>query len=391
MGAAPGEPAATGEVESGEVDLSLMDEVPAGHGGGELNTANEQRGQGGANPHGPTNPHGGGNPHSAGSVAPQFKTYFDLNLYSMPGGSAGGGVGLTFDNFHSFVMLDIIPTPDIQFSADVSTSPRFYELAYKLTPSVTARFGKIWVPFDDMNPHHIYGGRVNVSRLTNGDNFLPDIFTDLGVGIDWKAIETARISLEVKGYVLNGFRAAGADPLTPNSAYPAFGAQLPISPDNNKDKAIGGRAHLLISQTWGVGASYYTARWTDQETDPRRLTMLGADLQANFGRTTFRFGYAQMKVALPATAAAPQFLRGANYFELAHRLGEQRRWRVTARAGTQNLDDRAIDKNDRKIAGLQLAFRPNMIEFSLEFSRDLYKLTEKTNYNFTNLRVVAAF
>ncbi len=90
-----------------------------------------------------------------------FKVFFDLSLYSLTDYAK-----LTFANFHSFLFLDVIPNKDVQFSFDVSSSrgsPSFYELDWRVSPTTQIRIGKIRIPFDDLSPHSLFGGRTNVS------------------------------------------------------------------------------------------------------------------------------------------------------------------------------------------------------------------------------------
>ena len=112
-----------------------------------------------------------------------FKVFFDLALYSRPGVTP-----LSFGNFHSYVFLDILPRENIQFSFDLASargSPSFYELDWQIAPWVQLRAGKIWIPFDDMSPHNLFGGRINVSTLAppGGEPFLPSLWTDLGTDL----------------------------------------------------------------------------------------------------------------------------------------------------------------------------------------------------------------
>lgn len=346
-----------GKSDDGAVDLDALDSAPS---------------KGGKNP------------------LPILKVYFDLNLYSMPGGPSGGS-HFTFDTFHSFILLDIIPTPDIHFFADVNPTPKFYELDLNAGSDVTFRLGKITVPFDDMNPHNIFGGRTNVSRLTPDANLLPDLFTDLGVGVDWKAINNSSLEFLAQIYAVNGFRSGGTDPVTSSSTYPTFGPEISAVADNNKDKALGARGHVLLNGTLGIGASYYTGRWSNNDVLSKSLTMIGADAQFYLGGFSVRAGQVKMSVQLPSTATVPTFTRGANYVEIMQKIGAQNEWRFWLRGGTQNLDNRIVDKNDREILGGGIGFKPNLIEWSLEHSRDMKRTPDKTNYTFTNFRVIASF
>lgn len=328
---------------------------------------------------------------SAGAQ-PLLKVYFDLDFYSEPGGNAKSNAGFTFDNFHSFVFLDVIPTEDIHFSTDIEPTPKFYEIDWRFAKPLTLRLGKIWIPFDDLTPHSIYGGMTNVSRIIVGENFLPDLFTDLGAGITWAAVDSTDLSLQIDGYVVNGFQPGGKDPVTAGSLYPAFGS-LPTGPDNNRNKSFGGRAHTLIEHTLGLGVSYYTGRWTDQDQEDKKLSMIGADAQLYVTKTTaLRGGFATMDVKLPSTSSSPNYLRNGTYAEIAQKFGGADQWTMMVRGGTLNLDDRVVDQNDKQIGGVKLLWKPNVLEWSIEYAHDFKNVPNvQKAYNFTNLRVVASF
>ncbi|MGZ3650628.1 MAG: hypothetical protein ACXWSC_05520 [Bdellovibrionota bacterium] len=324
-----------------------------------------------------------------GNAQPLLKIFFDLNLYSMPGGTAQGS-GFTFDNFHSFVLLDVNPDPDISFSTIIETTPHFYELDYKLSQRLTMRMGKIWIPFDDLNPHNIFGGMTNVSRIYVGDPFLPDLFADLGIGLRMKFFDSSDFSLVGDAYVVNGFQSGGTDPVTAGSAYPNFGT-LPTGADNNREKSYGGRAHALIGNVFGLGGSVYTGRWTNKDDASKSLLAIGVDSQIVLGGTSLRAGIASMNVKLPPTSPNDSYSRGGSYAELGQKFGPSSQWQFLVRGGLLNLDDRVVDRNDKEVVGAKLIWKPNLLEYSIETSKDIKKLAAKANTSFTNLRVVASF
>ena len=336
--------------------------------------------------------------HSGAGAMPDFKVYFDLDFIIRPGVE-----NLSFDNYHSFLFFEILPTPDIQFSFDVSPSPHYYELDYQVTPRLQLRAGKIWIPFDDMSPHNIFGGRVNVSRLyaeTGAPAFLPDLWTDLGVGFKYNIIDKPKFSMELYGYIVNGFRDGGKDPVNPGSPYPSF-ADLPTAADNNRDKALGGRLHMLIAQKVGLGISYYNCRW-NSDTGPNataypgslRLSIFGVDGQIRIKNTEFRAGVASMTMDLPVGGPAN---RGGAYVELGQKFGKENAWKLMGRAGTAQLDDRVTDTNgqvdlgDEEIVGATLLWKPSLIQYSVEYNRDLEISPAKTNYSYFAARIVMAF
>lgn len=314
-----------------------------------------------------------------------FKVYFDLNLVYRPGIPAPASE-LTFDNYHAFLFFEGTPMPGIQFNFEV-VGLRFYELDWQITPNLQFRAGKIWIPFDDTTPHNIYGGRVNVSAINTGTAvFLPDLWTELGVGLKWNVLDVKNLNLVADAYIVNGMSDGGSDPVNTSGKYPSFSGNS--TADNNLDKAVGGRIHGLFFNRHGLGLAAYSNRWTDQSDFAKRYLILGADYQFKMtSLTDLRLGIASMKVDLPNDTMN----RAGTYAEFAQYLSHSRAWRLILRGGTLQLDDRVIDKNDQRIVGATLTWRPNVIMFSIEHSRDIQKFSGKSNYSFTNLRMVVMF
>ena len=328
-------------------------------------------------------PHG---PSRAGAE-PTFKVFFDLDLVAKPGVE-----DFSFDNFHSFLFFEIIPTPDLMFSFDISASPRFYELDYNITPKLQIRAGRIWIPFDDLSPHNIFGGRVNVSRLNPASNptmqFLPDIWTDLGIGFRYQLVDTSAFQSVAHLYAVNGFRDGGTDPSskTAGQSYPNFSSTV-LGADNNTDKSIGARVHTMWARRIGLGVSYFRGSWTPSTaTAGKGLSMLGVDGQLRLGPTEFRAGLASMNVDLPSDTMS----RGGVYAEISQKFGGRQQFRFLARGGTLQLDNRVFDVTDQLIVGGALVYSPGMIELWTEYSQDLKVVTGKVNYSYAAARLVVA-
>jgi hypothetical protein len=334
----------------------------------------------------------GGAPATVSFGSPQnpinLKVYFDLNLYSRP-----GITDLSFENFHSFLFFEATPLKDVTFTFDVEQSPRFYEIDYQITPTLQLRAGKIWVPFDDTTPHNIYGGRVNVSKLSlqvpNGVQFLPDLWTDLGVGIKWQIRDTKNLNLVADLYTVNGFQNGGKDPTGATTPYPSFNDSALSATDNNIDKSIGARLHGIFWNRLGVGGSIFTGRWSDKSSPSYRLTITGFDAQYRLPPgTEFRLGIATMKIDLPTNGPV---LRAGSYGEIGQYLTRNHLWKLLIRGGTLQTDDRVYDANDQRLVGLTIIRRIGIVQLSLEHSNDIQKVVGKNNYSFTNLRAVFAF
>jgi hypothetical protein len=323
-------------------------------------------------------------------IAPNWKVYFDLNLVNRPAAASP----LTFANYHALLFYEILPSSDLQFSFDVNPSPRFYELDYQLTKRIQLRAGKIWIPFDDMSPHNIFGGRVNTSTLgVSSARFLPDIWSELGVGAKFSMIDESMLTLTGHLYAVNGLGSGGTDPVTTGGTYPQFSDSSSLSTDNNRDKAFGGRIHTLIAKRLGIGASAYTARWNDDTSaSARRLSIVGADAQFKLTNVTeFRAGLATMTIGIDADSKGrSQFKRGGAYGEVGQKFGSENQWKALLRGGQVQLDDRVIDVTDQKIFGGTLLYKPSTIEFSAHHSRDVKRVVGKSAYSYSALRVIIA-
>lgn len=305
------------------------------------------------------------NPTVESTFLPNFKFYFDLWLAVQPGVSP-----LSFEKQHSLVLVEYIPSPNIEFGFEVREDPRYYELDYHMTKNLTIRAGRIWIPFDDMNPHSRFGGRFNVSRfLISGESaFLPTLWTDLGVGLQYKWINTSRLFVESHLYVTNGFGDGGSDPTGENAPYPDFSTS--VSQDNNTDKAIGARLHAKFFNKWGVGGSVYTSRFTDNEVEAGRILAFGADSQIHFGNFSVAVGYVAMNVTLPNPSTTHEFIRGGAYGEI--HIPYHRQWKMILRAGMSQNDNRRVDVSDKTILGAALVHRmSSMFELSFQHYQDL--------------------
>lgn len=317
-----------------------------------------------------------------------FSIYFDLLLMLQP---RSGNGDLSFNNFHPFLLAEVFPDSNLLFSFEVSSSPKYFELSYLANERWQIRFGKIYIPFDDLQPHDVFGGRVNASRMRIGSTaaFLPDLWTDLGVAAKWTSHDTSALLLDWQLFVGNGFRNGGTtlDPVTPKaSAYPTF-ADLPIAADNNNDKSIGARVHALMSRQFGLGLSFYTARWTDESDPPKRVNILGIDSQWTLGKSEIRAGVAKFFGGL----LNGDLSRQGEYVEFGQKFGEKDEWKLLLRGGHLDLDARIEDANDQLVGGFGILYKPGLLQYALEHYQDFKKVASKSNYSFTALKVAMQF
>ena len=274
------------------------------------------------------------------------------------GGGHGGGSGLGVKIFadllvehpvgaekfeftlnHQHVILQVLPSDDLLFAIHISDNPIYYELAWAITPHFRLRAGRIFIPFGTNEFHHIIGGRVD--ELSS---FLPETWTDFGVGIHHSFYDGDYLSAAYDFYVVNGFK--GAD-------RPVFGTG--VSTDNNLNKGIGARLRLdFLSHYAFIGSLYYDVWDSD---DSRILVFYSVGLELNKGfidlpvlkRIGLRGEWSRGEVQL-AGANDQQgliehaFARAGFYGELTVQLLEQLSFRF--RTGLVNPDNTVEDEND---------------------------------------------
>ncbi len=315
------------------------------------------------------------------SSEPQFKMVFDTYLAIRPGVDP-----ITFRSFHTLLLVEFAPNPDFQFGFEVNPTPRYYELDYNITPKLQIRVGRIWIPFDDLNPHNSFGGRVNTSPLSQDGitSFLPDIWADLGVGVRYQLLETNSLAVVTHAYIVNGFTDDGRDPrLGTQGDYPDFSNAPTL--DNNGAKSVGARLQTTFFNRMSFGASMYTGRYTDEDKETASIFMWGADSQLRFGAIEVKVCYISMNSSLLPPSPEESFTRGGVYGEGSVRLNEKVRVRV--RAGISQLDERVLSVNDQTIIGADVSYNFGLVELGAIHNRDLNTVTGKQNYTFTALRM----
>jgi hypothetical protein len=343
----------------------------------------------------------GMSPHQSSGLVPNFKFYFDFLLRSWKGTPSQGT--LTFEGYHQRMLVEYTPSPDLMFQADISSwqSPKYYEVDYMLTRSLQIRWGRIWIPFDDMSPHSIFGGRMNTSEFfqPNETAFLPDIWADMGMGLKIILADSSKFSSDFHAYAVNGFQSGGTSPVQGEGGvieYPDFAGTTGASSDNNNNKAMGARWHSVFGQRFGIGGSFYTGAYTPKSVpDSKTITMLGGDIQLMPTNTTqIRFGIVSMKVGLYSPPATPiakdSFSRGGSYVELGQKFGAENRWKFLIRAGKSQNDNRVVDVSDKTLVGATLLRNFGAVEAQLTFFKDMNTVAAKSAYNYGAFRLVTA-
>lgn len=343
---------------------------------------------------------------------PILVSYFDFAIVNQPGTNDNWA----FDNYHSFVFIDINPTPDLSFSFNLigpQTFPVYYELDYRATKKLTLRAGKIFIPFDDLSmqsPHNIFGGREGLQQLmpisatagqpgNGGLTFLPSLWTELGVGLKYMLVDTAALQFEGDFTVTNGFSATNGGDLLNGNLGPNFAVYTPApnvegqgSLLERRNKSYDARLHVLISNRLGLGGSIYTGQWNDDQgpnsgPGPLYLTMLGLDGQLYLARgVELRGGLAVMTVEFPEGPSQ----REGSYFELG--VDFTKRWKGLLRYGALQLDNRVPQPTDVDVLGGEVLYNPGPVQFSLQYSRDIATPSFLIGFNsYTALRMIMVF
>jgi hypothetical protein len=274
------------------------------------------------------------------------------------GGGPGGGPGLgvkifadllvehpvgaekfEFTPHHQHVILQVLMSDDLMFAIHISDDPIYYELVYAITPHFRIRAGKLFVPFGTNEFHHIIGGRVD--ELSS---FLPETWTDFGVGIHHSFYDGEHLSAAYDFYVINGFQ--GVD-------RPVFGTG--VTSDNNMNKGIGTRLRLdFLGHYAFIGSLYYDV-WDTADSRILLFYSLGLELNKGFidlpvlDRIGLRGEWSRGEVQLSGMndqqgILEHAFARAGFYGELTVQLLEQLSFRF--RTGRVNPDNTVEDEGD---------------------------------------------
>jgi hypothetical protein len=252
---------------------------------------------------------------------------------------AVGAKKFEFKPHHQHVIVQVSMSDDLMFAIHVSDNPIYYELVYALTPQLRIRAGKMFIPFGTNQFHHIIGGRVD--ELSS---FLPETWTDFGVGIHHSFYDGEYMSAEYDFYVVNGFQGVER---------PIFGTG--VASDNNMNKGIGARLRLdFLGHYAFVGSLYYDV-W--DSADSRALVFYSLGLELNKGfidvpvldRIGLRGEWSRGEVQLQDSnnqqgIMEHAFARAGFYGELTVQILEKLSFRF--RTGRVNPDNTVEDDTD---------------------------------------------
>ena len=85
------------------------------------------------------------------------------------------------------------------------------------------------------------------------------------------------------------------------------------------------------------------------------------------------------------------FGRGGYYGEVGQKFGSKDQFKLMARAGNVQMDDRFFTSSDQTNVGGTFLWRPGIVEFSIEYARDLNTNVAKSSNQYTAIRAVMAF
>ncbi len=183
---------------------------------------------------------------------------------------------------------------EISINADGETEIEleYADLHYFLTDTTTLTAGKFLLPFGQFGPN-IHPSWINRSPWTPGiygshgssqamEALLP-ILSDVGVAVQQTFVLGGHQKIFIDLYSTNGPGLEAEEHQEEEPAAEEGGhVELPelafeaTSGDNNKDKAFGGRVAYAMLPSIELGASYYSARYDDDET--LDFTAQGVDL-----------------------------------------------------------------------------------------------------------------
>ncbi len=277
--------------------------------------------------------HGAGGP-GGGSLGLGFKIIADL-LLEYPVGAEK----FEFTMHHTHVILQVILKEDLMFAIDISDDPVFYELYWNITPRFGIRAGKLMIPFGTNEFHHVVGGRVD--ELSN---FLPETWSDFGVGIHHVFYDGEFLSAEYDLFAVNGFS---------GTERPIFGTGT--SSDNNANKGIGARLKLDFFGYYGLAGSLYYDVWDPDDSKILVFYSVGLELRKGFidlpvlDRIGLRGEWARGEVQLPGSnyqqgMIEHSFARAGFYGELLAQILEELNFRF--RLGRINPDNTVSDEGD---------------------------------------------
>ena len=275
---------------------------------------------------------------SVGGGPQGFKLFVDMLL--------DYGVGeekFEFRPNHVIAILQMTVLDNYLFAMHLSDDPVFFELNWTLSSRLTLKVGKLFIPFGTNEFHHIIGGRVD--ELSH---FLPETWSDYGLGLSYVLIDTDWLSADYDLYMVNGFQ--GDDRPLVSAGFTS---------DNNMGKGLGARLKLIFFNNFVVTGSLYHDVWDAEDRYNLLFYALGLELRPGaiplpvLDKLRLRGEWSRGEFRLPARNYQQGILRHAYaragfYGEAQYPL--MRALSVRLRAGQLNPDNTVTDDGDLYIA-----------------------------------------
>lgn len=270
----------------------------------------------------------------------------------------------TLQNYHFFLFLKLKASDKVNFMGEF-VGQRFYEVEYEPTSWVSAKFGKIMVPFGDTRYfHHFYGGLQGYGAT---GVMFPNVWAEPGLSLDWK-IGSAQLDT----YVVKGISASdvSSDPNFQNSAsnQQAYGLRFTYAP---------------LDRITAVVSAYTTNYWSG-----RPLYLFGGDIYTDYGALGFvPFKIVRLAMGMArawVTESPTGFTRGGSnyqkrgdYIQLSTKMigpGETR-----IRYGTYIEDTRVVTSSDVNNINVAYQIPIDVIKVLLEYQWNFEAVNEVDN------------
>jgi len=173
----------------------------------------------------------------------------------------------TFSSHHEFLLVHAQPTDKLLIELDLKFE-YYYNITYFFTPDISLQVGKMQIPFGGIEDHAMYGGKV----YEDPNGIMPNYFTDYGIALHHKVVNSGIFSAAYDLYVNNGFQ-----DIQGRANFDGIG----FSHDNNDKKATGLRISSLLGGYVNVSFSGYHDYFDDD--GHNRLALWGFDAGTHMG------------------------------------------------------------------------------------------------------------
>lgn len=190
---------------------------------------------------------------------------FDLNFEMQNPMEDGDLQTKRLRNYHKFLFLKVTPTDKLTLDAEV-LDLSYYEMAYAVSPKVSIRAGKIWVPFGATPFHHYYGA-------SQGDPFdgllLPNVWSEFGASISGDLYAGSWLNISGDAYSIRGFESDLGDVVDFTTG------------GSDNTFAVGGRTRIGIGSRISIWGSVLYNQFGAN--DEGQILLWGGDVLLDYG------------------------------------------------------------------------------------------------------------